>query len=199
MVQTFFPPPPFCNQQTIQKRRNESSCYLCYILSFYCIFVLCLLFILWKSVEHNQPLFRLAPSCVFPLTLILRTLLNYLYSCSLRLEYQKGQIKSGRTHCIKTFVVVMTINDMSCVAQAKMFFHCIYKNIEFIPIFIKVRLTKVLCNIFSCVLQLHFFTSFNHTSRSFYCLSVMFSYSRMFYCFCYWSTCGEPCRYIWGS
>ena len=49
-----------------------------------------LLFILWKTVEHDQPFFCLALSCFFPLTLILSTLLNFLYSCYLRLESQKG-------------------------------------------------------------------------------------------------------------
>ena len=47
-----------------------------------------LLFILWKTAEHDQPLFCLALSCFFPLTLILSTLLNFLYSCYLRLESQ---------------------------------------------------------------------------------------------------------------
>ena len=37
---------------------------------------------------------------------------------------------------------------MGCVVQAKMVFYRIYKNIEFIHIFLKVRLTKVLCNVF---------------------------------------------------
>ena len=69
-----------------------------------------LLFILWNPVEHNIPLFRLVPSCLFPLTLILSTLLNFLYSCSLGLEYQKGYINSGLTHRIKKIVVAVTMD-----------------------------------------------------------------------------------------
>ena len=169
------------------------------VLSFFCIFALYVLFIVWKSVVHNQPLFRLVPYCFFPLTLILRTLLNSLYFCFLVLESQKGQINSGLAHCIKTFMVAMTIDQMGCVAQAKMVFHCTFKNIQYIRKNLKVRLTKVLCNVFPCVQQLHLFTPINHIPHSLYCLSVMFSQDKMFYCFCYRSTCGEPCRYILGS
>ena len=63
-----------------------------FVTFFFCliIFLMYLLFILWKSVEHNQPLFCLVLSWLFPLTLILSTLLNFLYYCYLRLEYQKG-------------------------------------------------------------------------------------------------------------
>ena len=146
MVQALSPPPRFCNPKTIRRRQNESSCYICFSLSFLRILFLYLLFILWKSVENNQPLFNLTLYCFFPLTLILCTWLNSLYFCSLRLEYQKGYIEIGLTHCIKTFVTAMTIDDMGCVAQAKMVFYRICKNIEFIRIFKKVRLTKVICN-----------------------------------------------------
>ena len=109
MVHGLFPSPPFCNRKTIWRRWNESSFYLCFSLLFICSFVLFLPFILWKSVEHNQLLFHLAPPCFFSLTLILRTLLNFLYFFSLRLDYKKGYINSGLTHFIKTFVVAMEI------------------------------------------------------------------------------------------
>ena len=120
-----------------QYREGEMSQVVIFFfdLSFICIFVLYLLFILWKSDEHNQPLFCLVPSCFFPRIFILRNLLNYLYFCSLRLESQKVYINSGLTPCIKTFVVENTIDDMGCVDQAKIIFHCICKNIEFIRIF----------------------------------------------------------------
>ena len=124
------------------------SCYLCFGISFLSIFVLYLLFILCKLVEHNQPLFRLAMSCFFLLTLNICTLLDSLYCCYLRLESQKGYINSVLTRYIKTLVVAMTIYDMGCVAQANIFFHRICNNIEFIRIFLKVRLTRVICNIF---------------------------------------------------
>ena len=78
-----------------------------------------LLFILWKSVEHNRPLFCLELSFFFPLTLILSTPLNFLYYFYLMLESQKGYIDSGPTHCIKTVVAAMTIDEMGCVAEAK--------------------------------------------------------------------------------
>ena len=72
-------------------------------------------------------------------------------------------------------VAEMTIDDMGCLADAKFVFHQICKNIEFIQNFKKVRLTKVLCNILSCILLLHFCIPINHMPRSFYHLSVMFS------------------------
>ena len=62
------------------------SCCLCFCITFFRNLDMYLLFILWKLVEHNQPLFWLALSCFFPLTPILSTLLNFLYSCYLRLE-----------------------------------------------------------------------------------------------------------------
>ena len=107
MVQALFLPPPFCNQRIIWRRRNHLSCYICFTVSFLCIFVMYLLFILWDLVENNQPLFYLELSCFFPLTLILCTLLNSLYFCSLMSESQKGHINSGLTHCNKTFVVTL--------------------------------------------------------------------------------------------
>ena len=82
-----------------------------------------LLFILWKTVEHDQPLFCLALSCFFPPTLILRTLSNFLYSCYLRLESQIGYINSGPTNCIKTVLVAMTIDELGCVPKAKSISH----------------------------------------------------------------------------
>ena len=62
---------------------------------------------------------------LLPITLILITLLNFLYSCSLRLESQKVYIDSVLTHCIKIFLLAMRINEMGCVAEAKFVFHCI--------------------------------------------------------------------------
>ena len=98
-------------------------------ITYFCNFDMYLLFILWKPVENNQPLFCLAMSCFFPLTLILSTLLNFLYSCYLRLESQKVYINSGLTHCIKTVPVAMTIDSQGCVAESKSVFHLICKNI----------------------------------------------------------------------
>ena len=104
---------------------------------------------LCNSVENDQPLFRLVPSCLFPLTLILCTLLNFLYFCSFRLQYLKVQIRSGLTYCIKTFLVAIKVNQIGFLAQFKTVFHSICKNIQLIRIFLKVRSNKVLCNIFS--------------------------------------------------
>ena len=134
MVHALFPPLSFCIYQTIWRRWNKSSCYLCFCLIFFRNFDMYLLFILWKSVEHNQLLFCLALSCFFPITLILGTLLNFLHYCSLRFESQKGYINSGLTHCIKTIVVAMTIDDMGCVVEAKYVSQRICKNIQFIRI-----------------------------------------------------------------
>ena len=117
-----------------------------------------LLFILWKSVDHNQPLFCLALSCFFPLTLILITLLKFQYSCSLKLESQKGYINSGLTHCIKTVVVAMTIDDMGCVAEAKSVFHRICKNF-FHTDLIKGKVDpNALLNYFMCTLSPFIYT-----------------------------------------
>ena len=56
------------------------------------------------------------------------------------------------------------------------------------------------CNIIiSRVLLFHFFTLNNHMPRSFYFVSMLSSYAKMFYCFVYRSNCGGPCWYIWGS
>ena len=120
-VHALFTSPPFFIYRRIRRRWNESSFYLCFCLIFFRNFDMYLLFILWNPVEHNRPLFCLALSCFLPLTLILSTLLNFLYSCSLRLEYQKGYINSGITHCIKNFMVAMTIDYMGCVAEANFF------------------------------------------------------------------------------
>ena len=136
------------------------------VLSFILFFVLYLLFILWTYVEHNQPLFCLAPYLFFPLNLVIRTLSNILYFCSFGLESLKGYINNGLPHFIKTFTVVMMVDHMGCVAQAKMVFHNICNNIESIRIVLKVSLTKVLCNIFPCVLYLHLFTPINHNPCS---------------------------------
>ena len=116
VVNALFPPLPFCTYRTIWRRWNKSSCYICFCLIFFCNFDMYLLFILRKSVNHNQLLFCLELSFFFPITLILSTLLNFPYSYSLRLEYQRGYINSGLTHCIKNFVVEIKIDEMGCVA-----------------------------------------------------------------------------------
>ena len=108
-----------------------SSLFMHNIFFHYDMYLLC---ILWKTIEHDQPLFCLALSCFFPLTLILCTLLNFLYSCYLRLESQKGYINSGPTHCIKTVLVAMKIDELGFVADTKSIFHQICKNILFIQI-----------------------------------------------------------------
>ena len=68
------------------------SCYPFFCLIFFRNFDMYLLFILWKSVENNQQLLCLALSWFFPLTLILSTLLNFLYTCYLRLESQNYRL-----------------------------------------------------------------------------------------------------------
>ena len=125
--------------------------------------------------QHIQPLFFLTPSFFFPLTFVHRILMNFLYFCSLRLESEKFWINSGLTHWINTFVVAMTDDQMGCVAHAKMVFHRICNDIEFIQKQFKLRLTKVLCNIISCVLLLHFFILINHMPLYFYCILLMSS------------------------
>ena len=102
------------------------------VLSFLYILVVYLLFIFWKPVNHNQPLFRLAPSCFFPHALIIHTLLNSLHFGSLRLDSQKGFINSVLTHYIKTFMVKMAVDQIGCVAHSKIVFFRIFNNIEFI-------------------------------------------------------------------
>ena len=119
MVHPLFPPLPFCIKRTIWRRWNKLSFYLCLCITFFSHYDMYLLCILWKPVDHDQPLFCLALSCFFPLTLIIRTLLNFLYSCYLRLESQKGYINIGPTHCIKTVPVAMTIDELSCVSLFK--------------------------------------------------------------------------------
>ena len=52
--------------------------------------ILHLIFLLRKSVEHDQPLLHLSIPCLFLLTLILRTLLYFLNFCYFRLESPKG-------------------------------------------------------------------------------------------------------------
>ena len=121
MVHALFPPLPFCIKQTIQRRRNKLSCYICFCITFFFHYGMYLLFILWKSVENDQPFFCLTLSCFFPLTLILCTLLNFLYSFYLRLESQKFYINSETTHCIKTVPAAMTIDELGCVAEPSLF------------------------------------------------------------------------------
>ena len=109
------------------------------VLSFFYIFILDLPFSLWNYVEHSQPLFSLSPSFFFPLTLIIIYLVEPFVFFPYMLESLKVYINSGLRHCIETFVVVMTVDHMGCVAQA---------NIEFTRILKKVRLTKVIFSIF---------------------------------------------------
>ena len=129
MVHALFTSLPFCIKRTLWRGEISRVLYLCFCITFFCHYDMYLLFILWKTVEHDQPLFFLALSCFFPLTLILITLLNFLYSCYLRLEYQKGWINSGLTHCIKTVPVAMKIDEKGCVPEAKSIFHRICKKI----------------------------------------------------------------------
>ena len=114
---------PFVFSKQYGEGENKSSCYLCFCLKLFCHFDIYLLFILWKTVEHYQPLFCLALSCFFPLTLILFTLLNILFSCNFRYEYRKGYIDSGTTQCINYILVAMTIEEIGGVRDAKSVFH----------------------------------------------------------------------------
>ena len=52
--------------------------------------ILHLLFILCNSVENDQPLLHLSIHFLFPLTIILRSLLYFLIFCYFRLESPKG-------------------------------------------------------------------------------------------------------------
>ena len=52
--------------------------------------ILHLLFILWNYVEHDQLLLHLLIPCLFPLSLIICTLLYYLNFCYFILESSKG-------------------------------------------------------------------------------------------------------------
>ena len=129
MIQPLFPPPHFCKLvNNMEKMKWVKVLYLVLsIISSH--FVLVLLFIFWKSVNNNQPLFHLAPSYFFSISSILYTLLNYLYYCYLTLDSKK-KINSGCTQCIKIFVLLNAMYDMGCVSQTKMVFHCICNNIK---------------------------------------------------------------------
>ena len=48
--------------------------------------------------------------------------MNFLYYFYLRLESKKGYINSGLTHCIKTVLVAMKIDEQGCVAESKSVF-----------------------------------------------------------------------------
>ena len=125
---------PFVFSEQYGEGENKSGCCLCFCLKLFCHFDMYLLFILWKTVEHDKPLFCLMFSCFFPLTLILCTLLNFLYSCNFRCESRKGQIKSRPTDCINSILVAMTIEELGGVRDAKSVFHRICQNIQFINI-----------------------------------------------------------------
>ena len=155
------------------------SCYLCFCLICFCNFGMYLLFILWKTVEHNPPLFCLAMSCFFPLTLIMSTLLNFLYFCYLRLESQKVYINSGLTHCIKTFVVAMAIDEMGCVAEAK-FFSLHMQEYWVHPDLIKGKVDpNALYNYFLCTLAPFLYTYYPYAT--FYILSFGDFFSPIFF------------------
>ena len=91
MVHALFTHPPFLwLSNNMEKVKWVELLSLFQYYHFFAFLVVYLPCIIWKSVGHNQPLLRLAPSCFFPLTLILRTLLNLLYYCFLKLESQRG-------------------------------------------------------------------------------------------------------------
>ena len=69
----------------VKEHYSQNSCS--------CVIDMYLLFILWKSVDNYQPLFCLASSLFFPLTLILRSLLNFLYFLFLGASLKKAKLK----------------------------------------------------------------------------------------------------------
>ena len=82
----YFHIPPFVISKQYGEGEMSRVVIFVLVLLFLRIFVMYLLFYLWKYVDRNQPLFCLARSCFFPHTLILCTLLNLLYFCYFRLE-----------------------------------------------------------------------------------------------------------------
>ena len=77
---------PFVNNE--QYGEGETSQFFSLFISLHLI--LHLLFLLWKSVEHDQPLLHMPIPCLFPISLILRTLLYFLNFCYFMLESPKG-------------------------------------------------------------------------------------------------------------
>ena len=69
----------------------------------------------------------------------------------------------------------MPVDRMGCVAQAKIVFHRICKNIEFVQLFLKIRLPEVICDILPCALLLHILTPNNNILPSLNCHLMMFS------------------------
>ena len=134
----------------INEQYGEGEMSQAVVFVYFISFFFHLLFLLWKSVDHNQPLLHLSIPCLFPLTLILCSLLYFLNSCYSRLESPIGYINSGPTHCIVTFLT-MTINKDSGISKTKTSFHGISNEIYFIRRRYKVRsTTSFLLHYFPC-------------------------------------------------
>ena len=145
----YFHLPPFVKNEQYREGEMSQAVVFVYFITYFWH----LLFILRKSVEHDQLLLHLSMPCFFPLTLILCSLLYLLNSCYFRLESPIGYINSGPTHCIVTTCLTMTINKESGISKARTFFHGISNEIYFRRRRYKVGSTMIFCFIISRVLH----------------------------------------------
>ena len=128
MVHALFTSPPFCIYLTLRRRWNESSCYLFFCLICFRNFDMYSLFIFWKLVEHNQPLFFLRCLDSFHLPSFLLPCLIFSSIVLLRWSIKKYRLTVD-FHTALNLVVLMIIDEMGYVAEAKFFPHCICKHI----------------------------------------------------------------------
>ena len=86
---TYFHLLPFFND----KQYGEGEMSQAVVIVYFFLFFLHLLFLLRNSVEHDQPLLHLSIPCLFPLTLILCSLLYFLIFVILGWSLLKAKLK----------------------------------------------------------------------------------------------------------
>ena len=132
-----------------------------------------LLCFICNYVEYNQHLFFLTHSCLFPLTLILCTLLSFLNFFSFRFKFLKAILSVVLQTAWKPCFLVK-VYQIGCVAKAKTVFHAISKNINLVSIFFKVRSTYIFWMYFSCVMHSLFSTPIHHFPHYLYISYMIF-------------------------
>ena len=125
--------------------------------------ILHLIFPLWKSVDHDQPLLHFSIPWLFTITLLIRSLLK------------------------------MTINKEHCIAKAKAILNLICKQIYFTRIIYKVRSPKFYCFISSCVLNPLIYTTNYCFPCIFNRPPMIMIKNKMINCLCILPTSMVPC------
>ena len=160
--------------------------------------ILHLLFLLKKSVEYDQPLLHLSIPCLFPFTLILRSLLFFINIFYNILQYPKGDINSGHTHWIITMGVTMTIDKGRCIAKADTVLHWIHKQIYFRIRRKKVRSTMLFCYISPCVLKPLLYKTNKYFPCMFHRPPMIWINRKMIDCLFNWTSSVVPSIFVRG-